>query len=404
MLSEQAVPVVRATLPAVGAAIEDISDLFYRKLFEAEPALLRDLFNRGNQANGEQRRALAGSIAAFAGALLEQPEARPDAMLARIANKHVSLGVTSDQYKVVHQHLFAAIAEVLGQAVTTEVAAAWDEVYWLLANALIALEARGYAEAGVAEGEVWQRMRIAARTEETADVVSLVLRRLDGAPAGRFRPGQYVSVRVGLPDGARQIRQYSLSAAPGGEDWRITVKRVRAGDRPEGEVSSWLHGHVEPGDVLDVSLPAGDLVLPDGDGPLLLVSAGIGCTPLLSMLDHLAATGSARPITVVHADRTPAEHAHRHEQRRLVETLACADLRLWYERPDRAGEGLPQGAVLGRADLATLDLPGDPAGLTVYLCGPLPFMRAARGRLLERGVPASAVHYEVFGPDLWLAA
>lgn len=402
MLSEASIPVLRQSLPAVGAALDEITALFYDKLFAAHPELLDDLFNRGNQASGEQRRALAGSIAAFAGALLEHPEARPDAMLARIAHKHTSLGVTSDQYKVVHKHLFAAIGEVLGEAVTPQVAAAWDEVYWLMANALIALEARAYEAAGVAEGEVWRQLRVAERHEETEDVVSLVLRRPDGAPAGPFRPGQYVSVRVQLPDGAKQIRQYSLSAAPGGTDWRITVKRVRGGEAPEGEVSTRLHAHAAPGDLLEVSAPAGDLVLADGEGPLLLASAGIGCTPLLSMLGHLADAGCARAVTVLHADRTPEEHAHRDEQRRLVDTLDAAQLRLWYERP--GASGLPAGAAAGFADVSTLELPGDAAELTAYLCGPLPFMRAVRGQLLARGVPASAIHYEVFGPDLWLAA
>ncbi len=88
MLSEQAVPVVRATLPAVGGALDEITERFYGRLFAARPELLRDLFNRGNQANGEQRQALAGSIAAFASALLERPDARPDVMLSRIAHKH----------------------------------------------------------------------------------------------------------------------------------------------------------------------------------------------------------------------------------------------------------------------------------------------------------------------------
>jgi hypothetical protein len=87
VLSEQSTPVIRATLPMVGAAIDEITGRFYQRLFEAGPELLRDLFNRGNQANGEQRRALAGSIAAFAGFLLERPEGRPDAVLDRIAHK-----------------------------------------------------------------------------------------------------------------------------------------------------------------------------------------------------------------------------------------------------------------------------------------------------------------------------
>ncbi|GAA3492180.1 hypothetical protein GCM10018987_62630 [Streptomyces cremeus] len=109
---------VRATLPAVGAAIEDITALFHDKLFAARPELLRGLFNRGNQAAGTQRRALAGSVAAFAAHLVDRPDGRPDAMLSRIAHKHASLGVTAGQYRVVHQHLFAALAEVLGDAVT----------------------------------------------------------------------------------------------------------------------------------------------------------------------------------------------------------------------------------------------------------------------------------------------
>ncbi|GGL92215.1 hemin transporter [Streptomyces fumigatiscleroticus] len=396
MLSEQSTPVIRETLPVVGAAIQEITERFYGKLFDAHPELLRDLFNRGNQANGEQQKALAGSIAAFAGILLERPDARPDAMLARIANKHASLGITSDQYKVVHTHLFAAIVDVLGDAVTPEVAAAWDEVYWLMANALIAIETGLYRQAGAAEGDVWQQMVIVDRRQETPDVVSFTLKYADGRPAGAFRPGQYVSVQVGLPDGAHQIRQYSLSCAPGRPEWRITVKRVHDETRPEGEVSTWLHRNARVGDVLTVSAPFGDLTLVDGDGPLLLASAGIGSTPMLGMLNHLAATGSTRAVTVVHADRGPADHAHREELRQLVQALPNATLHLWYENP---GDQAPEAAT-GQVDIDAIDLPEN---TTAYLCGPLPFMRAVRGDLLRRGLPAQDIHYEVFGPDLWLA-
>jgi len=394
MLSEKSVPVVRATLPAVGGAIGDITPLFYKKMFTAHPELLRDLFNRGNQAVGDQPKALAGSIAVFATMLLEHPDERPDAMLSRIAHKHASLGVTEEQYQIVHEHLFAAIVDVLGEAVTPEVAAAWDEVYWLMARALISVEADLYRRAGTPGGAVWRELEIADRRTETPDVASFLLRSPDGSPLPAFSPGQYVSVQVELPDGAHQIRQYSLSSAPGRPEWRITVKRVRSlAGAPEGEVSTWLHENGMPGDRLRVSAPFGDLTLPDGDGPLLLVSAGIGSTPMLSMLDHLAATGSARRVIVAHADRSAEAHAHRDELRGLVEALPGGELHLWYE------EGGAPEAHTGQADLGVLDLP---EGVTVYLCGPLPFMRAARGALLERGVPARGVHYEVFGPDLWL--
>src|SRR6478735_12102212 len=175
MLSETSTATVRATLPAVGAAIGDIADLFYRKLFDAHPELLRDLFNRGNQASGAQRQALAGSIAAFASHLVEHPDTRPDVMLGRIAHKHASLGVTAAQYDVVHTHLFAAVAEVLGDAVTPEVAAAWDEVYWLMANALIAIEDRLYAQQGVVAGDVWREWTVLSRTEDTPAVATFRL-------------------------------------------------------------------------------------------------------------------------------------------------------------------------------------------------------------------------------------
>ncbi|MFG2298746.1 globin domain-containing protein [Streptomyces sp. NPDC048603] len=393
MLSEKSAATVRATLPAVGAAIGEITDLFYRKLFADRPELLRDLFNRGNQAAGLQKQALAGSIAAFATHLVDHPDTRPDVMLNRVAHKHASLGVTREQYGLVHTHLFAAIAEVLGDAVTPEVAAAWDEVYWLMAGALTAIEERLYAERQVLAGDVWRAWTVTGRTEETADCTTFRLTPADGGPAPSFRPGQYVSVQVELADGARQIRQYSLSGAPASPVRSITVKRVH-----DGEVSRHLHEHVHEGATLRVSAPYGDLVLPgtgDRPAPLLLASAGIGCTPMLSMLEHLAETGHTAPVTVVHADRSPADHALRADHRALTRKLPDARAEFWYE------SGATAEDRTGLADLSGLPLA---PGTRAYLCGPLPFMRAVREQLLSAGVPASDIHYEVFGPDLWLAS
>ncbi|MFF4979887.1 globin domain-containing protein [Streptomyces sp. NPDC001046] len=392
MLSEPSAATVRATLPAVGAALGAITERFYAGLFEARPALLRDLFNRGNQAAGTQRRALAGSIAAFATHLLEHPGQRPDAMLRRIAHKHASLGVTPEQYAIVHEHLFAAIADVLGDAVTPEVAAAWDEVYWLMANALVAVEKRLTEERG---GHSWRPWEVVERVTETADVVTFRLRPADGGPVRAFLPGQYVSVRVALPDGARQIRQYSLSGTPGAGLRQFSVKRVHGGGTPEGEVSHHLHARVEAGDVLELSEPYGDLVLDAGPGtPLLLASAGIGVTPIVAMLAHLADSGHGAPVTVVHGDRSPADHALRADHEAYTAKLADSSLHLWYE------QDAPAGTRSGLVDLAGVRVA---PGTRAYLCGPLPFMRAVRAGLLARGVAPADVHYEVFGPDLWLA-
>lgn len=398
MLSAESAAVIRATLPVVAESLDEITTRFYGAMFRDRPELLDGMFNRGNQASGAQRRALAGSIAGFASALLADPEARPDALLARIAHKHAAVGVTEDQYVIVHKYLFGAIAEVLGDAVTPEVAAAWDEVYWLMAGALIAREALLYQEAGVRPGEIWRQWTVVERREETADVASFLLRPADGDPAPRARAGQYVSVRVRMPDGVRQLRQYSLSSDPGGDLRRITVKRVAgAEDAPDGEVSTLLHQRIRPGDELTLSAPFGDVVLDEDDTPIVLVSAGIGCTPMVGMLDRLVATGSDRPVLVLHADRSPAEHALRRETRTLAARLPRGSTRFWYEQSG-PGNTAP-GDRFGLMDLAGVDIPAD---ATVYLCGPLPFMRSVRTQLLRAGVSARNIRYEVFGPDLWL--
>ncbi|MFD8708068.1 globin domain-containing protein [Kitasatospora sp. NPDC059648] len=391
MLSAKSAEVVEATLPVVGGAIGDITPRFYDRLFAAHPELLSDLFNRGNQANGTQREALAGSIAAFASALVAHPDQRPDAMLARIAHKHVSVGINDEQYKVVHEHLFAAIVEVLGEAVTPEVAAAWDEVYWLMANALMAVEERLRAEAaaGGDQADLWRPYTVVARHQETGTVTTYLVRPADGRPLPASRPGQYVSVRTELPDGAHQIRQYSLS---GGADnaLRFSVKR-------DGEVSGHLHDTLRAGDTVELAPPLGDIFLAEGDGPVLLASAGIGNTPMTAMLDHLAATGSTRQVISVHGDRDQLSHAFRADLEQLTAKLANATAHVFYERP--LGEWPAERT--GLVDLSTVEVP---AGTTAYLCGPLPFLRAVRGQLIEAGVPAADIHYEVFGPDLWLGA
>jgi nitric oxide dioxygenase len=401
MLSAESAAVVRTTLPAVAGALDEITERFYATMFRDRPQLLDGMFNRGNQAAGTQRRALAGSIAGFATALLADPESRADTLLERIAHKHAAVGVTEDQYATVHKYLFGAIAEVLGDAVTPQVAAAWDEVYWLMANALTGREARLYRDAGVEPGEVWRQWTVVERRTETPDVTSFVLRPADGGPAPRARAGQYVSVRVLMADGVHQLRQYSLSSDPGAELRRITVKRVAGTDgAPDGEVSHLLHEQVHEGDELTLSAPFGDVFLDDAaeaTTPVVLVSAGIGGTPMTGILAHLAALGSTRPVLVLHADRSPAGHALRTGTNELVGQLPGARAVFWYEHPGQEEPGAREGLM----DLDGVELPKDAA---VFLCGPLPFMREVRAQLLRAGVPPQRIRYEVFGPDLWLAA
>jgi nitric oxide dioxygenase len=304
----------------------------------------------------------------------------------------------------VHKHLFDAIVEVLGDAVTPEVAAAWGEVYWQMASDLIAIEKELYAEAGVQPAQVWRTLVVRARVQESPDTVSFVLASPDGTALPTARPGQYISVACTLPDGARQIRQYSLTRAHRADEWAISVKAIaasRADDGspiPEGEVSNFLHRNVFEGDELTVSPPFGDLVLDTSDAPLVLISAGIGSTPIIGMLHYLTHNASPRDVMVLHADRAPARHAHRQELKELVDRLPAATLHRWYEdlgvRPTR------NDLLAGLVDLDAVDIPTD---AQVYLCGPLPFMESVHSSLIARGLPEANIRYEVFGPDKWLA-
>jgi nitric oxide dioxygenase len=398
VLSDKSRPVIEATLPVVGENIGKIAERFYEHLFGEHPELMDGIFNRGNQAEGTQQQALAGSVAVFASALVNHPDRLPEQLLNRVAHKHASLGITAPQYQVVHDHLFWAIVDVLGDAVTPEVAAAWEEVYWLMAWALINQERGLYSARGVRPETVWRDWEVVDKRRETDDVVVFTVKRIDDRLVKTSLPGQYVTVQVPVPDGVRQPRQYSLTRADDGEHRSFAVKRVHGDGKPDGEVSNLLHEHVDVGDAITMSLPFGDVVL-DDSRPAVFASAGIGITPMAGMLSHLSAAGSHLHVTVLHADVDESSWALRQQVLDDVRTLENGELHVWFERGAECS--LPvDGAHEGVMDLAEVDLPDE---AVYYLCGPLPFMKAVRQTLLDRGIPPRDVQYEVFGPDLWQA-
>src|SRR3954469_11235825 len=369
MLSERSRPIIEATLPVVGENIRTIAGRFYEHLFGNHPELLDGTFNRGNQVDGSQPQALAGSVAGFAPALLDDPARVPEKLLSRIAHKHASLGIRPDQYQVVHDNLMWAIGDVLGEAVTLEVAAAWDEVYWLMAYALINQERGLYSARGVRAETVWRGWEGAEKNQENDDVVPFRVRRTDDRAVRTSLPGQYVTVQVLTPDGIRQPRQYSLTRADDGEHRQFSVKRVHGGGKPDGEVSNLLCAHVGVGDRLTMSLPFGDVVLDDSGRPVVFASAGIGIAPMAGMLSHLRTAGSHLPVTLLHADVDEECFALRGQVLDDVRALPGATVHLWYERG--AESTLPVEAHAGVMNLDDVKLPDQ---ALYYLCGPLPFM------------------------------
>lgn len=392
MLSTTARPFIEATTPVLLAHGEAITRHFYQRMFQHHPELL-NLFNLGNQASGGQAQALAGAVYAFA-MHMDQPD-QIGPVLERIAHKHVSLGIAPAQYTVVGRHLLAAIGEVLGDAITPDIARAWDEVYWLMASELIAREARLYQALNWQAGS-WLEAVVLNKEQASEDTVALTLGEATGAPLPSFLPGQYVSVALPLPDaGLTQVRQYSFSNAPGDGVWRITVKRVDArGDAPAGMVSGRIHSAIEVGDRLRVGPPAGEFCLREGEHPVVLISAGVGVTPMIAMLKHIERTQPGRPVTHAHAATDEAHQPHRAEIEQILRRLPNARSHVWLEAPGASA------AVVrpGRMDLGALrDLPQD---ADHFLCGPLPFMQQQRRALIDRGVEKSRIHCEVFGPEL----
>ena len=383
MISAASRPYIDASVPVLRAHGLAITTTFYRNVFAELPALT-NLFNMGNQANGAQQQSLASAVFAYAANI-----GNPDALgpvVNRIVHKHVSVGIREEHYPIVGRHLLGAIAETLGDAATPELLAAWAEAYNALASIFIDAEKRLYAQAGVEPGET-RAMRVTEVLRQSDDVISIRFVAADGGALPAFTAGQYVSVAVTFADGHRQLRQYSLSDQPGGADMRISVKRERAGATPAGEVSNWIHDHVVVGSTLQVSHPFGDFA-PDTEGsaPLVLLSAGVGVTPMIAALNRIAAINPERTVVFGHAARNADHHAHQADLAAAAARMPNLKVALFYEDQQ------------GLMDVSALpSWPRDQA--SVYLCGPLPFMQAQWHALLAAGVPVAKLHREVFGPE-----
>ncbi|ALP66216.1 MOSC and FAD-binding oxidoreductase domain-containing protein [Paraburkholderia caribensis] len=239
----------------------------------------------------------------------------------------------------------------------------------------------------------FRQLGVAAIQRESADVLSFVFEATDGLPLQQARPGQYVVLR--LRQGAKDpafFRSYSLSGAPSTGHYRISVKL-----EPNGAAGTYLGNRVRVGDTLDVSAPRGDFVLKEGIGPVVLLSAGIGVTPVLSMLHALSVAGSRRQVLWIHAARDGEHHPFGAESRRLLNMLEHARGHVCYSAPaasDRMGDDFDD---TGRVSQTALEKIGLPVDADVYLCGPASFMHDMKGTLERMGVPGSRLHLERFG-------
>jgi ferredoxin-NADP reductase/MOSC domain-containing protein YiiM len=235
-------------------------------------------------------------------------------------------------------------------------------------------------------------LRVTQIERESADVISVTLEPTDGRPLEPGLPGQFIVLRLRpTPTGPALFRSYSLSGAPSSERYRISVKI-----EPHGAAGRYLSGHLRAGDVLDVSAPRGSFILEPGDRPVVLLSAGIGATPVLAMLHVLAARASARSVWWLYGTRNRQTHPFEAESRRLLEALKLGHRHVVYSRPepaDRLGQDFDEA---GHVSIGILERLGVPRNADFYLCGPLGFMHELTAGLGAWGVSPDRIHTEIF--------
>ncbi|MDT1060866.1 NO-inducible flavohemoprotein [Paracoccus sp. CPCC 101403] len=398
-LSERTIALVKATLPALQAHGLDIVHEMYSRMFRNPE--IRDLFNQSHHGSSDaQPRALAGAVLAYA-ANIDNLGALTSAV-ERIAQKHVGLQILPEHYPHVGEALLGAIKHVLGDAATDEIMTAWGEAYWFLANILIGREKDIYAEQHGLQGgwNGWRDFRIEQMTRESSVITSFVLAPVDGGPVMDYKPGQYLTFWLEIPGQTPVKRNYSISAAPNGRSYRISVKREEM-----GLASGWLHAQ-EPGTVLKVAAPAGDFHLkPAAKRPVVLLSGGVGLTPMVAMLETLVRDGADVPVHYVHGTHDRDTHAMRDHVRSLAAGRGNVLVTDFHQTPlpgEEAGRDYDHEGIIG-GDWLLANTPV--ADADYYLCGPRPFLRATVQALAEAGVTADRIHYEFFGPaDEQLAA
>lgn len=393
-LSSETVTIVKATVPALTEHGSAITAAMYKRLFK-DPEIAA-LFNQANQKSGTQVHALAAAILAYAQNIENLAALGP--AVERIAQKHIGYAILPEHYPYVATALLGAIGDVLGNAATPAILTAWGEAYWFLADILKGREGQIREDLMAQEGgwNGWRRFVIAERHKESKIITSFILRPEDGMPVLRHKPGQYLTFRFDAAGGLGLKRNYSISCGPNNDYYRITVKR-----EPEGDASVFLHDKAIVGTVVECTPPAGEFFLPNTlERPVVLLSGGVGLTPMVSMMEMLADQHAGHPVFFIHGTASRATHAFNDHVRELAARHGATTVTTFYDQSSGESEvhsgfitldWLSQNTPLAEADF--------------YLCGPRPFLRFFVSGLSQAGVPSDRIHYEFFGPaDEELAA
>lgn len=381
MLQQNTIDIIKSTVPVLEVHGVTITKTFYKNMFTAHPELL-NIFNHTNQEKGRQQTALANTVYAAA-VHIDNLQAIVPAVM-QIAHKHRSLGVLPEHYPIVGQHLLGAIKEVLGDAATEEILGAWGQAYGVIADIFIQVEEDLYKAAEADGGwRLFKPFTVTKKVQESDLVTSFYLAPADGATLPPYQAGQYIGVRLQMPNEQYLMnRQYTVSQAEGTNEYRISVKR-ESDTAPAGKVSNFLHDRIEVGNTIDVSAPAGVFTLDTSNDPVVFISGGIGVTPLNSMLQTIQ---SDRAVTFIQAARNEKVVAFKETIEEKVASLNGTYTVLYSDKEEFATKELIDNHL--------------PENAQVYVCGPVPFMESVVGSLHALNVSPDRIHYEFFGPAM----
>ena len=387
---------IKATVPVLKSNGNALISYFYQRMLTNNPEL-KNIFNMANQASGKQQDALTGAVLAYA-ENIENPTVLINT-LKSIGNKHVSLNIAPEQYDIVGNHLIGSIKEVLGDLATAELIEAWTCAYHELAQIMIGIEAEMYQKTTNKKGgwKGWRTFIIAKIVKESEEINSFYLKPEDNKEIADFYPGQYISVSIFIPElGHKQPRQYSLSSHSNNQYYRISVKKEIGKTTPDGIVSNTLHDK-KVGDCIEVSAPAGVFYVdPEAKNPLVLVSGGVGLTPMISMVETNKNSLQKNQTVWIHSCRNENVHAFKNTIEELNNEQDWLTSFVFYET-------LPESetnAIEGRIDLHQIKEEILIKDAKYYICGPALFIKVQYQSLVALGIDRENILYEEFGPNL----
>ena len=390
MASPKTLEIVKATVPILEEHGTAITTVFYKNMFNQHPELL-DIFNETNQKLGRQQTALAMTVLAAAKHLDKLAVLLPQ--VTQISHKHRALQILPEHYPIVGHHLIGAIKEVLGEAANDDIIDAWTEAYDEIADVFIQLEKTMY------EQEMWEGFapfKITKKVEAATDIAAFTVVPVnDDIDLSKLSlsAGQYITVKADPEDSDHlALRHYSLYSATSDKGIQFAVRRDNRNEH-YGLVSNHLHDHLDVGDTILLSAPAGDFelnqdLIQQNDIPLVLVSAGVGVTPILSMLEAQVTANPKRPIVWVYACQNKEHHAFDSKVNELLAAADNVEKHIFY---------FESGQILDEAWLTNLPKPAD-----IYVCGSMMFMESIIDGLMALDHGVDSVHYEPFGPKMSL--